>query len=245
MSSPTLPPILSLATADEQTIKSALDTLFEPSAEIHALAIPLVRNSNSQGEGEGESSSRVAANPGISPDIPVPVSISGPGRFRATTVPAEVPPSPSSTSYGSLIDAIGDAIKSLIPSSSESEIERKREKLHNILGSHPRLGAKKVESAQSRAEQARLQQESAGSGEAEVEKLASLNREYEARFPGLRYVVFVNGRGRDVIMQDMRRRIDRGDISAEEREGVQAMIDIAHDRAKKLESAASAASAAS
>lgn len=32
--------------------------------------------------------------------------------------------------------------------------------------------------------------------------------------------VFVNGRGRDVIMEDMRRRIERGDGEAERREGV-------------------------
>lgn len=33
--------------------------------------------------------------------------------------------------------------------------------------------------------------------------------------------VFVNGRGRDVIMQDMRRRIDRGDIEKEKEEIIQ------------------------
>jgi hypothetical protein len=32
--------------------------------------------------------------------------------------------------------------------------------------------------------------------------------------------VFVNGRGRDVIMQDMRRRIERGDVELERGEGV-------------------------
>ena len=80
------------------------------------------------------------------------------------------------------------------------------------MGSHPRLGAKKVESAQSAAEQTQL-----ATGAAQ---LAALNEEYEARFPGLRYVVFVNGRGKDVIMEDMRRRIDRGDVVAEEREAI-------------------------
>jgi hypothetical protein len=33
--------------------------------------------------------------------------------------------------------------------------------------------------------------------------------------------VFVNGRERPVIMQDMRRRIERGDIEAERREAIQ------------------------
>ncbi|KAK1634931.1 OHCU decarboxylase [Colletotrichum phormii] len=99
--------------------------------------------------------------------------------------------------------------------------------LHSIIGSHPRLGAKKVESAQSAAEQAQLQ-----SGDAT--ELAALNAEYEAKFPGLRYVVFVNGRGRPEIMDNMRARISRGDLALEELAAVQAMCDIAKDRAAKL-----------
>ncbi|OLN85486.1 putative allantoinase 1 [Colletotrichum chlorophyti] len=99
--------------------------------------------------------------------------------------------------------------------------------LHSIIGSHPRLGAKKVESAQSAAEQAQLQ-----SGDAS--ELAALNTEYEARFPGLRYVVFVNGRGRPEIMEDMRARISRGNQALEEQAAVQAMCDIARDRANKI-----------
>jgi 2-oxo-4-hydroxy-4-carboxy--5-ureidoimidazoline (OHCU) decarboxylase len=50
--------------------------------------------------------------------------------------------------------------------------------------------------------------------------LGELNAEYEARFPGLRYVVWVNGRGREEVMADMRRRIERGDLREEEREGI-------------------------
>ena len=77
-----------------------------------------------------------------------------------------------------------------------------------------------------------------GGGEAEAEKLAELNRRYEATFPGLRYVVFVNGRGRDVVMEDMERRIQRGDLALEEVEAIQAMCDIAKDRAAKMTKAA-------
>ncbi|KEZ40866.1 OHCU decarboxylase [Scedosporium apiospermum] len=113
------------------------------------------------------------------------------------------------------------------PTSSD-EYPDARAKLHSILGSHPRLGAKKVESAQSAAEQAQLQ---SGDGS----ELAALNAEYEKTFPGLRYVVFVNGRPRPVIMENMRERIARGDISLEEQEGIQAMCDIARDRAAKLQ----------
>ncbi|TDZ36094.1 putative allantoinase 1 [Colletotrichum spinosum] len=103
-----------------------------------------------------------------------------------------------------------------------------KKELHSIIGSHPRLGAKKVESAQSAAEQAKLQ--AAG----DASELAALNSEYELSFPGLRYVVFVNGRGRPEIMEDMRIRIARGDIALEELAAVHAMCDIARDRASKL-----------
>ena len=69
---------------------------------------------------------------------------------------------------------------------------------------------------------------------AERQLLADLNAEYEARFPGLRYVVFVNGRARPAILADMRERIARGDAAAEEREAIAAMVDIALARARKL-----------
>lgn len=83
--------------------------------------------------------------------------------------------------------------------------------LLSILASHPRLGAKKVESAQSAAEQAKLQ----AGGEEEGRVLAELNEEYERTFPGLRFVVWVNGRGRGEIMEIMRERIERGDWEGE------------------------------
>jgi 2-oxo-4-hydroxy-4-carboxy--5-ureidoimidazoline (OHCU) decarboxylase len=56
-----------------------------------------------------------------------------------------------------------------------------------------------------------------GDGGEEVEELARLNREYEERFPGLRYVLWVNGRPRGEVLRDMRERIERGDVRAEER----------------------------
>lgn len=132
--------------------------------------------------------------------------------------------------YAALIAAVKSQLSALASSSSEADIQR----LSEILCSHPRLGEKKVDSAQSRAEQAQLQ---AGGAEAEKEKkmLESLNREYEERFPGLRYVVFVNGRPRPVIMENMRARIDRGDIKEERQEAIRAMCDIAADRAGKLQ----------
>lgn len=62
----------------------------------------------------------------------------------------------------------------------------------------------------------------------------ALNDKYETTFPGLRYVVFVNGRSREVIMNNMTERINRNDIVAERKEAFNAMCDIALDRAKKL-----------
>jgi len=130
-------------------------------------------------------------------------------------------------SYNDLIASIGMQLTDLSESASTSDSEW----LDKILGAHPRLGEKKVESAQSKAEQAQLNT----GGEEEAVKLRDLNEEYEKTFPGLRYVVFVNGRSRPVIMDDMRERIARGDIKQERAEAIKAMCDIAADRAVKLQ----------
>lgn len=108
------------------------------------------------------------------------------------------------STYFQLIDACQIRFLSL---AAASTVESPDKTLLSILGSHPRLGAKKVESAQSVAEQAKLGGES--------EELTELNELYEETFPGLRYVVFVNGRGRPEIMQDMRARIARKDYTME------------------------------
>ena len=118
-------------------------------------------------------------------------------------------------SYAELIAAVGVQLTDLSESASTSDTTW----LQIILGSHPRLGAKKVESAQSQAEQAQLQ----GSGE-EAEQLRLLNEEYEKTFPGLRYVVFVNGRPRSVIMEDMKQRIASNDLKAEQAAAIRVSI---------------------
>lgn len=112
--------------------------------------------------------------------------------------------------YNDLIDDVHSLLVNL-PSGSPD--------LHSILGSHPRLGAPKVDSAQSAAEQAKLR----GSPE-QTARLAELNATYEATFPGLRYVVFVNGRGRPEIMANMEERIKRGDPRAEEIEAINVRV---------------------
>lgn len=83
-------------------------------------------------------------------------------------------------SYDILITAVNAQLAALAKSTDESDVK----KLSEILCSHPRLGEKKVDSEQSRKEQAQLQ----AGAEEEKEKLASLNKEYEEKFPGLRYV---------------------------------------------------------
>ncbi|KAK5199883.1 hypothetical protein LTR99_004679 [Exophiala xenobiotica] len=130
------------------------------------------------------------------------------------------------SSYDELIEAVGKQLTEL----SESNLESDNKWLEAILSAHPRLGEKKVESEQSRKEQAQLNQ----GGEGEAATLAEMNRKYEETFPGLRYVVFVNGRSRPVIMADMRKRIERGDLKQEKQDAITAMCEIASDRAKKL-----------
>lgn len=166
---PTLPDVATLATLPESTLTTVLDLLFEPSKDLHTLALPTL------------------------------LSI-------------------TFTSYPELIDTIRDQLLA-IADNVHFEPEACKPLL-SVLGSHPRLGAKKVDSAQSAAEQAKLNE----GPEGEAERLAALNKEYEEKFPGLRYVVFVNGRGRDVIMEDMRRRIDRADFVAEEKEAINVSV---------------------
>lgn len=84
------------------------------------------------------------------------------------------------SSYYDLIASVGVQLTELSESPSTSDTEW----LDKILGAHPRLGEKKVDSAQSQAEQAQLNT----GGEEEATKLRNLNEEYELAFPGLKYV---------------------------------------------------------
>ena len=132
-------------------------------------------------------------------------------------------------SYSDMIASIGILLTELAESNSDSDTEW----LDKILGAHPRLGEKKVDSVQSRAEQAQLKV----GGTSQESELMALNYEYELAFPGLRYVyvthyvksfviincehsVFVNGRDRNAIMEDMRARINRSAIGLERSEAI-------------------------
>ena len=128
--------------------------------------------------------------------------------------------------YAEMISDVRLKLEGLAQSSKSDDIDM----LDQVLGSHPRLGEKKVDSAQSRAEQAQL----APQDDPENEKLAEMNNLYEDTFPGLRYVVFVNGRSRLAVLEDMQARINRYNLSLERSEAIKAMCDIASDRARKL-----------
>lgn len=82
--------------------------------------------------------------------------------------------------YTELIRFVGGQLQDLYHSRLESD----QKWLNDILVAHPRLGENKVDSEQSRKEQAQLNQ---GDPE-EARKLADLNQAYEEKFPGLRYV---------------------------------------------------------
>ncbi|OAL69048.1 hypothetical protein A7D00_6805 [Trichophyton violaceum] len=179
----------SIASSSPTQQIAVLDILFEPSQNLHDLALPLLQT-----------------------------------PFN---------------SYRELIDRVRAELHQLAERAATNETDKKI--LYDILGSHPRLGAPKSShlSEFSRREQAKLATATAaatspGQGaEDEADRLRKLNEEYERTFPGLRYVVFVCGRGRDVIMEDMRRRIDAADVSSEIDTTIMAMCDIANDRASK------------
>ncbi|KAJ0425484.1 Oxo-4-hydroxy-4-carboxy-5-ureidoimidazoline decarboxylase [Aspergillus carlsbadensis] len=147
------------------------------------------------------------------------------------TLMAPVLTGQSFSSYPSLIDAVGDRMSALSAANSPTD----RDILMGILGSHPRLGQPKTVAPEHLSELSKKEQSQLSTGaEDQAEKLRLLNAEYEEKFPGLRFVTFVNGRSRDDIMEEMRARIDRRDGDREVEETIQAMCDIAKDRARKL-----------
>lgn len=129
------------------------------------------------------------------------------------------------SSYNELIERVRTELLTLLQASDDKD-----PRINKIIGAHPRLGAQKVDSTHSQSEQKSLQAKSKEEGV----RLEKLNSEYEKKFPGLIYVVFVNGRSRDVIMENMEERIKRGDVVEERKEAFNAMCDIARDRASKL-----------
>lgn len=131
------------------------------------------------------------------------------------------------STYREFIEACRSVLMQFL---AEDDVPGNLAKINKIVSAHPRLGPSKDKlSSHSSSEQKSL----AGSEE-EARKLVELNDLYEKTFPGLRYVVFVNGRSREVIMDNMKEKIERGDVQKEKIEAFNAMCDIALDRAGKL-----------
>lgn len=107
--------------------------------------------------------------------------------------------------------------------------------LADIVSAHPRLGATASKlSSHSEKEQKKLQ--NSGDPPEVKQRLLELNRAYEDLYPGLRFVVFVNGRSRSEIIKVMEQRIASGNSWFDEtRIAINELCDIARDRAKKWE----------
>mgnify|MGYP001445101217 CR=1 FL=1 len=130
-------------------------------------------------------------------------------------------------SYAELIASVGEQLRSLASKAfpppdgtvssgvPERGDEESKKQLLDILGSHPRLGEKKSSALSG------LSKEEQGHLRGEIERLMEVNRVYEEGFPGLRDVVWVNGRSTGEIEEDAGRRVSRGDFRAEVGEMIQ------------------------
>ncbi|KAK8157209.1 Oxo-4-hydroxy-4-carboxy-5-ureidoimidazoline decarboxylase [Phyllosticta citrichinensis] len=142
--------------------------------------------------------------------------------LHALTLPITQAASPPFATYADLIGAVEAQLKALAANGDTQQLD-------SILGSHPRLGEKKVDSALSRKEQAAM-----GHDADQANDFAALNAMYEQKFPGLRFVTFVNARPRNIIADELKSRVERGDMAAERIAAIEAMCAIANDRARKL-----------
>jgi 2-oxo-4-hydroxy-4-carboxy--5-ureidoimidazoline (OHCU) decarboxylase len=111
------------------------------------------------------------------------------------------------------------------------ELDPQSPLVKEIISSHPRLGLPRGTelSEHSSKEQESLQ------GDDTVKEFIQLNSEYESKYPGLRFVLFVNGRDREQVKKFFKQRIARGDYDLEVLDAIRAMCDIAQDRVNKLE----------
>ncbi|CUS23101.1 LAQU0S08e02146g1_1 [Lachancea quebecensis] len=110
--------------------------------------------------------------------------------------------------------------------------ESRRSDLSDIIAAHPKLGEPK----QGLSVHSQNEQRNLGSGDTlEVQQaLKHLNEVYEQRYPGLRFVVFVNGRSRPEIIRVMEERVNSGNSWLEEAGlACNEMCDIANDRVRK------------
>ncbi|KAL7665925.1 Oxo-4-hydroxy-4-carboxy-5-ureidoimidazoline decarboxylase domain-containing protein [[Candida] zeylanoides] len=141
----------------------------------------------------------------------------------------------SFSSYNEFIEQARSELLGLLARAKSSKYGQEYDpRVSEIIAAHPRLGAPKADQSQVQlSDHSSAEQKSMQGSEEEAAKLTELNELYEEKFPGLRYVVFVNGRSRASVMQNMMERIKRGDIGQERKDAFNAMCDIALDRSQK------------
>lgn len=136
--------------------------------------------------------------------------------------------------YSSLIELVRDKLMRLTFNDVD---EKTKKELSNIIEAHPKLGVPKAVQGElselSKIEQKTL---STNNNSPEIKKaLIDLNDRYEAKYKGLRFVCFVNGRDRSEIIEEMKTILQSGNTWLQEcQRAVNAMCDIAQDRSKKL-----------
>jgi 2-oxo-4-hydroxy-4-carboxy-5-ureidoimidazoline decarboxylase len=132
-------------------------------------------------------------------------------------------------SYAALLDAASDAADALTPSEQVT-----------VVNAHPRIGESAAAVRQTSALSYREQGYDAESADSAAEaerarvqaELDRLNAAYEARF-GFRYCVFVAGRPRAALLPGMEAALE-ADAAAERARALDAVVDIAADRYRKL-----------
>lgn len=137
--------------------------------------------------------------------------------------------------YSEFVEAIRDRMMKLCKDTEREGISsRGVDHLANIVAAHPRLGESKAKlSIHSLAEQTNLSGSEKDTADI-VNRLEELNTAYEAKYEGLRFVVFVNGRSRPEIIKLMESRICSNNSWFKECEiATNEMCDIAHDRVNK------------
>lgn len=136
----------------------------------------------------------------------------------------------SYSSYIDLIEKSRSAFLELAQGKSRDELILD-ERISEIVACHPRLGVPKTTQL---SEHSSKEQKTLQADEETIQKFIKLNEDYESQYPGLRFVLFVNGRPRDEVIKLFKSRIQRNDYKSEVIEALNAMCDIAIDRYKKL-----------
>lgn len=111
------------------------------------------------------------------------------------------------------------------------ELDPHSELAKDIISSHPRLG---VPRGTELSEHSAKEQENLQGDDGVVVEFSRLNKLYESTYPGLRFVLFVNGRDKESVKSVFKQRIERNSYELEVRDAIEAMCDIAKDRAHKL-----------